>query len=91
MEAVSGDYRSSQSRRKPASKAIVEALDAFIKTDGVNYGTDIEFCVVCLEKVLSGEQVTPLPCSHMFHAQCVVEWFKSGHPCLVCRFECPTD
>ncbi|KAM1158965.1 hypothetical protein ACFX19_032756 [Malus domestica] len=91
MEAASGEYQSSQSRPKPASKVFVEALDAFKITDGVNHVTNAELCVVCLEKILSGEEVTPLPCSHMFHAKCVVQWFKSGHTCPVCRFECPTD
>ncbi|KAM2242521.1 hypothetical protein ACFX1S_009467 [Malus domestica] len=91
MEAVSGDYQSSESRPKPASKVFVEALDKFIKIDGVDCGTNSEFCVVCLEKMMSGEEVTPLSCSHMFHANCVVQWFKSGHTCPVCRFICPTD
>lgn len=91
MEAASSEYQSSQSMPKPTSKVFVEALDAFIITNGVNHGTNAELCVVCLKKMLSGEEVTPLPCSHMFHAKCVVQWFKSGHTCPVYRLECPTN
>ncbi|ONI06820.1 hypothetical protein PRUPE_5G083200 [Prunus persica] len=72
-------------RPKPASKASVEALEKLVFQGG---GGE---CVFCLEKMVSGDQVTRLPCSHVFHGDCVVEWLKLGHTCPVCRFKLPTD
>ncbi|BFG31533.1 hypothetical protein CerSpe_178070 [Prunus speciosa] len=77
MEELSDD-----NQPKPATKASV---------DGVNYGTNTEYCVFCMEKMLTGEEVTSMPCSHLFHADCVLQWLKLRHTCPVCRFKLPTD
>ncbi|PQQ07103.1 uncharacterized protein Pyn_07476 [Prunus yedoensis var. nudiflora] len=84
MEELSDDPQP-----KPATKASVEELAKLIKIDGVNYGTNTEYCVFCMEKM--GEEVTCMPCSHLFHADCVVQWLKLCHTCPVCRFKLPTD
>ncbi|KAM1050506.1 hypothetical protein ACFX13_032966 [Malus domestica] len=74
-------------RPMPATKASVEALNKFV-FDGSSCD---QLCVVCLEKMLSGDQVTCLPCSHIFHGDCIIQWLNSGHTCPVCRFRFPTN
>lgn len=29
-----------------------------------------------------------LPCSHMFHAKCLEEWFHHNTTCPLCRYDC---
>ncbi|VVA23453.1 PREDICTED: E3 [Prunus dulcis] len=91
MEELPDDHEARLLRAKPATKASVEALAKLIKIDGVNYGTNSEYCVVCMEKMLRGEEVTCMPCSHLFHADCLVQWLKLRHTCPICRFKLPTD
>ncbi|KAL6280181.1 hypothetical protein ACE6H2_017062 [Prunus campanulata] len=71
----------------PATRASVEALDKFV-FDG---SSSDQHCVICLEGMLSGDQVTCLPCSHMFHANCIEQWLRYGHICPLCGFKLPTD
>ncbi|GMJ02181.1 hypothetical protein HRI_003888700 [Hibiscus trionum] len=46
-------------------------------------------CTVCLEGLEVGSNAARMPCSHMFHNQCIEEWLKQSHYCPVCRFEMP--
>ncbi|XP_048826719.1 E3 ubiquitin-protein ligase RNF103 [Brienomyrus brachyistius] len=44
-------------------------------------------CVVCLENFEDGCLLMGLPCSHVFHQQCIVVWLAGGrHCCPVCRW-----
>ena len=39
-----------------------------------------------------GEKVTRLPCAHIFHTECVVDWLRNhACTCPICRYELPTD
>ncbi|PQP99509.1 hypothetical protein Pyn_14500 [Prunus yedoensis var. nudiflora] len=79
-------------RPKPASQASVEALEKLVFDVGVHGSSESEsFCVVCLENMLSGDRVTRMPCFHIFHGDCIVEWLKQAHICPLCRFELPQN
>ncbi|KAH0678095.1 hypothetical protein KY284_019180 [Solanum tuberosum] len=71
----------------PASKSSIELLET-IETDERNNNDD---CLVCLDEIGEETQVLRLPCSHMFHADCVTKWLENSHYCPLCRFEMPTD
>ncbi|BFG31504.1 hypothetical protein CerSpe_177770 [Prunus speciosa] len=76
----------------PATRASVEALEKFVFDGGVQCGSSSDQrCVVCLGKILCEDQVTCLPCSHMFHGHCIEQWLRYGHVCPLCRFKLPTD
>ena len=49
-------------------------------------------CCVCLECNQLDDRVVRLPCAHIFHASCIVDWL-ANHSCTcpVCRYELPTD
>ncbi|XP_039054520.1 RING-H2 finger protein ATL74-like [Hibiscus syriacus] len=49
--------------------------------------SEVESCAICLEEYVKGEKVRVLPrCKHMFHKECIEEWFEvpSLH-CPICR------
>ncbi|KAL3745898.1 hypothetical protein ACJRO7_014921 [Eucalyptus globulus] len=44
-----------------------------------------ECCCICLEKLNGAEKVVEIPCSHLFHNKCIVEWLKRNNSCPLCR------
>lgn len=42
-------------------------------------------CVVCLEGMAYGARVAVLPCTHVFHRDCVRPWLVCHDACPVCR------
>ncbi|KAL0446267.1 UNVERIFIED_CONTAM: E3 ubiquitin-protein ligase [Sesamum latifolium] len=50
-----------------------------------------ESCSICLEGFSDGGRGTRLPCSHMFHENCIVRWLRENHVCPLCRYELPID
>ncbi|KAL6270201.1 hypothetical protein ACE6H2_027112 [Prunus campanulata] len=50
-----------------------------------------EVCPICMEEfVVGSEDVTCMPCSHVFHETCIGVWLDGDKPnCPVCRFEMP--
>ncbi|XP_049363455.1 uncharacterized protein LOC125828176 [Solanum verrucosum] len=71
----------------PASKSSIELLET-IETDERNNNDD---CLVCLDEIGEETQVLCLPCSHMFHGDCITKWLENSHYCPLCRFEMPTE
>ena len=44
-------------------------------------------CPVCSEDFQLEVQITQMPCSHIFHASCVLPWLDVKRTCPICRFE----
>ena len=44
-------------------------------------------CCVCLEAQEVGDRATKLPCGHLFHTECVVQWLRKHGTCPSCRYE----
>ncbi|XP_002511547.2 E3 ubiquitin-protein ligase RNF181 [Ricinus communis] len=76
----SDDY--SAIRFVPASKPSMENLEK-IKADG----STEQQCIICLEELLIGSEVTRLPCLHVYHKQCIINWLQKSRFCPLCRFE----
>jgi len=47
------------------------------------------FCSICLEKFLEKDNITYLPCLHLFHENCIFEWLKRKRDCPVCKTNFP--
>ncbi|EXC17828.1 E3 ubiquitin-protein ligase RING1-like protein [Morus notabilis] len=72
---------------KPAAKSAVKALERFIY-DGVSDDDESKLgCAVCMEEVVTGSLMIRMPCSHMFHQNCILKWLKKTHTCPICRFD----
>ncbi|TXG66868.1 hypothetical protein EZV62_008143 [Acer yangbiense] len=50
-------------------------------------GDDVQMCAICQEEFLVGIEVTSLPCSHIYHGDCIVKWLRTSHCCPLCRFK----
>lgn len=57
-------------------------LEKFTAQDGENN------CVICFEEFNNGDddEARILPCSHVFHYKCILQWFVQKRTCPVCRF-----
>ncbi|KAI3970003.1 hypothetical protein MKW92_037105 [Papaver armeniacum] len=42
-------------------------------------------CSICLDKYADNEEVRELPCSHLFHVDCVAKWLKMNATCPLCK------
>lgn len=49
--------------------------------------TSTDHCSICLEHYVIGQEFTSLSptCSHIFHSDCLVQWFKIKTTCPLCR------
>ena len=45
-------------------------------------------CSVCCENYCVSEEIWKLPCGHIFHSTCILNWFeKDKHTCPSCRYD----
>ena len=44
-------------------------------------------CPICSEDFVVDEISLCLPCSHLFHKDCVMQWLESKRTCPICRYE----
>ncbi|KAL2485981.1 E3 ubiquitin-protein ligase RING1-like [Abeliophyllum distichum] len=70
----------------PASDSSIKSLETKRLDDENNR---VEICMICLDEYSQGLEVTYMPCSHLFHENCIKKWLKTSHYCPVCRFEMP--
>ena len=70
----------------PAAKASIEAL----KKVRVDVSCTARECSICLEEFCNGSEVMRMPCSHIYHKDCIVKWLETSHLCPLCRFPMPT-
>ena len=42
-------------------------------------------CPVCQDDFVEGVETIVLPCKHIFHPDCILNWLKLNGTCPVCR------
>ncbi|KAM1702732.1 hypothetical protein FF1_028000 [Malus domestica] len=68
----------------PASKSSIEKLErARVEVSAA--------CSVCMEEMEVGSQAIRMPCSHLYHKDCIVEWLEKSRVCPLCRFAMPSE
>ncbi|XVF50153.1 hypothetical protein PTKIN_Ptkin04bG0073100 [Pterospermum kingtungense] len=72
-------------RLRDATNGAIEALEKAKVED--NYTGQ---CVICLEEILDGFKATQMPCLHVYHQDCIVNWLQKSNFCPLCRFQMPT-
>jgi hypothetical protein len=88
---------SSKSKRKPASKSLVQSLPERTLTkkfiDEKKFDDEEAYikCLICLEYYAEDDNVKTLPCMHYFHKACIESWFNRGRTCPVCKWDITKD
>ncbi|KAL7094133.1 hypothetical protein ACP275_11G082500 [Erythranthe tilingii] len=69
----------------------------FYNRENNNYES-MNNCSICLENFSGGdggdynkEAALSMPCSHIFHGDCIKTWLMTSHYCPLCQFEMPTS
>ncbi|PIN03696.1 Ubiquitin--protein ligase [Handroanthus impetiginosus] len=70
----------------PTKDSLIESLERK-KVSMMDSGT----CTICLEEFPAGYEAVCMPCSHIFHGDCIKKWLRTSHYCPICRFEMPTS
>jgi hypothetical protein len=48
-------------------------------------------CSICIDCLKKNEEIIELPCNHIFHSACILEWLeKYNYHCPICRKEVGT-
>ena len=73
-----------QREKKEKVEMCMQKLEK-IEYSGAGDGKQSE-CAICLKEFEKGEQVDRIPtCKHIFHDQCVKDWFLQFLICPMCR------
>ena len=47
----------------------------------------VQNCAICLEVLARGSQVSRMPCSHLYHQDCIFSWLERNRSCPLCRYQ----
>ncbi|KAL3813516.1 hypothetical protein ACJIZ3_014784 [Penstemon smallii] len=87
-----GDNANSLKGSPPAAKYVVENLPSEVLTkEAVAENDNAIICAVCKDDIAVGDNLTRMPCCHLYHCNCLVPWLMIRNTCPVCRYELPTD
>ena len=70
----------------PAARSAIKRLEKVTFEDGLG---SIGECIICIEKFEGGLELTRLPCSHVYHGDCIVKWLETSRLCPLCRYPLP--
>ena len=75
----------------PASESALKKLKRFPLTKKYckkdkNGKIELPSCCICLSDIEKNEETVLLPCGHMFHWNCCLNWLKGNNTCPMCRF-----
>ncbi|XP_042478854.1 E3 ubiquitin-protein ligase CIP8-like [Macadamia integrifolia] len=78
-----------------ASRSSIQALEIKkfddIDEDPSSSSSSTESCMICMDEYVRGVDVVRLPCSHLFHGECIVNWLEHKNSCPLCRSVLPSE
>ena len=70
---------------------LLNSLESTVLKDVSHLEEDKKQCVICMEDFKDGDEVIYVPCLHVFHKDCLLEWFKRHDDCPICKFKITFD
>jgi hypothetical protein len=71
----------------PVSEDILSELPEFKIEDLNKIPQEKKDCVICMNTFVKNDTAIILPCTHLFHSDCIKNWFKSSNTCPICKFK----
>ena len=89
---VERNRNSQAKKKKPVAEKLMNKLKKFPLTKkyckkNKNGKYESPSCCICLTEIQKGEETVLLPCGHMFHWKCCLNWLNENNTCPMCRFE----
>lgn len=69
--------------KRPATKEMIEKTCQKFK---IEKSPDSN-CSICQDNFKKGDEALKLPCTHLFHSQCINPWFETSRKCPNCQKE----
>ncbi|EEE68829.1 hypothetical protein OsJ_27603 [Oryza sativa Japonica Group] len=69
----------------PAAAASIAALPT------VEVSEPATACAICKDDLPLAAPARRLPCGHLYHSECIVQWLEMRNSCPVCRSRLPSD
>ena len=87
---VDVDILSSDSQKDLSTE--IEELPNVLPGFSFNYTTQCEFitdtfCCICFEDHCEDMLLHMLPCNHIIHKPCLIEWFSKSSICPICKYK----
>ncbi|KAK9925978.1 hypothetical protein M0R45_023234 [Rubus argutus] len=70
----------------PTRKSAIQGMLERVEIQGCD-----QQCMVCLDEIPKGSEAACMPCSHVYHESCIVNWLDKSNLCPLCRFEMPAE
>ena len=90
MLASTGNERG-ENAHPPASENALNNLKRFPLSEKHckknNGKMELPNCCICQNEIELGNEAVLLPCGHMYHWECCLQWLKTKNTCPICRFE----
>eukprot|EP00249_Psilotum_nudum_P016366 c25786_g1_i2 orf=476-2095(+) len=85
-------WENDNSRRgaPPAAKSAIESLPSIV-VEQQNLDDGSALCAICKDIIPLKKPAKQMPCSHLYHSDCILPWLSSRNSCPICRYELPTD
>ncbi|KAJ9456752.1 E3 ubiquitin-protein ligase RING1 [Diplonema papillatum] len=77
------DDNDQRASRKAVSELLLFTIPAAAKPEQYT-------CVVCLESLPPRFKAKKMPCGHLFHEECLLEWLGKSNTCPTCRHAIPS-
>ncbi|KAK9986580.1 hypothetical protein SO802_031531 [Lithocarpus litseifolius] len=75
-EVVDTIIRAHEAKLIPPTKSSIEALEKVTLQQELD---SVAACVICTQEFEAGLEVTRMPCSHVYHEECIVKWLKRSN------------
>ncbi|KAK7311546.1 hypothetical protein RJT34_09763 [Clitoria ternatea] len=76
----------SEVRMIPASKNAIARL----RKVKLQECATLKDCAICLTEFDQDTEVLQMPCKHVYHEECLVQWLQTSHVCPLCRYPLST-